>query len=219
MDPFAAGRPQKIQACFCESKPAYYRLQSRRRQERCHANAFRPSFTFNDPTPAMEKFFERLMYCMRWVLAPIYIGMSLALIALTCKFFQEAFHVLPHVFDLSESDLILAVLSMIDMGLVGGLTVMVMFSSYENFVSSLDIAKDTEKLAWLGKLDTGSLKNKVAASIVAISSIHLLRIFMEIQSVSNDKLIWYVVIHLTFVLSALVMAVIDKMHREGHEGL
>ena len=120
---------------------------------------------------------------------------------------------LPHVMELSESDLILTILSMIDMGLVGGLLVMVMFSGYENYVSSINIKDDTEKLSWLGKLDTGSLKNKVAAAIVAISSIHLLRVFMGIQDIPNDKLLWYVVIHLTFVLSALVMAFIDRFSR------
>lgn len=84
---------------------------------------------------------------------------------------------------------------------------------YENYVSSINIKDDTEKLSWLGKLDTGSLKNKVAAAIVAISSIHLLRVFMGIQDIPNDKLLWYVVIHLTFVLSALVMAFIDRFSR------
>ena len=161
----------------------------------------------------MEKTVERMMYAARWLLAPIYIGLSLALLALTIKFFQEVVHVLPHVLDLSENDLILAILSFIDMGLVGGLLVMVMFSGYENYVSSIDIEKDAERLSWLGKLDTGSLKNKVAAAIVAISSIRLLRIFMGIQEIANDKLVWYVIIHLTFVLSALVMAFIDRFSR------
>lgn len=155
------------------------------------------------------------MYASRWLLAPVYIGLSFALLALAIKFFQEIFHILPHVFELSESDLILTILSMIDMGLVGGLLVMVMFSGYENFVSALDIG-GSEKLAWLGKMDAGSLKNKVAASIVAISSIHLLRVFMDIKSIANDKLLWYVIIHLTFVLSALIMAFIDRMHRDAH---
>ena len=155
------------------------------------------------------------MYASRWLLAPVYIGLSFALLALAVKFFQEIFHILPHVFELSESDLVLAILSMIDMGLVGGLLVMVMFSGYENFVSSLDIG-GSEKLSWLGKMDAGSLKNKVAASIVAISSIHLLRVFMDIKSIANDKLMWYVIIHLTFVLSALIMAFIDRMHRDSH---
>lgn len=79
----------------------------------------------------------------------------------------------------------------------------------------LDDGKD-EKLGWLGKMDAGSLKNKVAASIVAISSIHLLRIFMDIQSIANDKLLWYVVLHLTFVLSAFVMCCIDIITKKSH---
>lgn len=164
----------------------------------------------------MEQFVERTLYATRWLLAPIYVGLSLALLALAVKFFQEVFHVLPHVLEFSESDLTLSILSMIDMGLVGGLIVMVMLSGYENFVSSLTLGKDTEKLSWLGKMDAGSLKNKVAASIVAISSIHLLRVFMDVRAIANDKLMWYVIIHLTFVLSALVMACIDRMHRDAH---
>lgn len=161
--------------------------------------------------------FERTFYAARWFLAPVFLGLSLALIALAIKFFQEIFHVLTHVLSLSEGDLILSLLSLIDMGLVGGLIVMVMYSSYENFVSRMDLddGKD-EKLGWLGKMDAGSLKNKVAASIVAISSIHLLRIFMDIQSIANDKLLWYVVLHLTFVLSAFVMCCIDIITKKSH---
>ena len=166
----------------------------------------------------MELFFEKLFYSARWILAPLFLGLSLALLALALKFFQEVWHVLPHVFELSESDLILSLLSMVDMGLVGGLIVMVMYSSYENFVSRLDLdEKDSERLGWLGKMDAGSLKNKVAASIVAISSIHLLRIFMNISTIENDKLLWYVIVHLTFVLSALVMCWIDLLTRKAHQ--
>lgn len=166
----------------------------------------------------MESLFEKLFYSARWILAPLFLGLSLALLALALKFFQEVWHVLPHVFELSESDLILSLLSMVDMGLVGGLIVMVMYSSYENFVSRLDLdEKDSELLGWLGKMDAGSLKNKVAASIVAISSIHLLRIFMNISTIENDKLLWYVIVHLTFVLSALVMCWIDLLTRRAHQ--
>ena len=166
----------------------------------------------------MELLFEKLFYSARWILAPLFLGLSLALLALALKFFQEVWHVLPHVFELSESDLILSLLSMVDMGLVGGLIVMVMYSSYENFVSRLDLdEKDSERLGWLGKMDAGSLKNKVAASIVAISSIHLLRIFMNISTIENDKLLWYVIVHLTFVLSALVMCWIDLLTRKAHQ--
>ncbi|MCY1269362.1 hypothetical protein D9M71_359230 [compost metagenome] len=164
----------------------------------------------------MERFLENSMYAARWLLAPIYFGLSLALLALSLKFFQEIVHILPHVFEKSEADLILVLLSLIDMSLVGGLLVMVMISGYENFVSQLDIDEDKEKLSWLGKMDSGSLKMKVAASIVAISSIHLLRIFMDAQNVDNSKIMWYVILHMTFVLSAFAMGYLDKMTKHDH---
>lgn len=161
----------------------------------------------------MERFIENLMYSSRWLLAPVYIGLSLGLLGLTVKFFQEIFHLLPNILSIAENDLILLLLSLVDMTLVGGLLVMVMLSGYENFVSKLDIDENKEKLSWLGKMDSGSLKNKVAASIVAISSIHLLRIFMDARNVDDSKLMWYVIIHLTFVLSAFVMGWLDNMSK------
>lgn len=164
----------------------------------------------------MERFLENAMYTSRWLLAPIYVGLSLALLALTLKFFQEVYHLLPHVLDMAEEELILVLLSMVDMSLVGGLLVMVMISGYENFVSQLDIDEGKEKLDWLGKMDSGSLKLKVAASIVAISSIHLLRVFMDAQKIPNDKLMWYVLIHITFVVSAFVMSYLEKMTKHAH---
>jgi uncharacterized protein (TIGR00645 family) len=160
----------------------------------------------------MERIVESIFYASRWLLAPIYIGLSLALILLAAKFFQEVIHIFPLVFSASESDLVLVVLSLIDLSLVGGLLVMVMFSGYENFISQIDLEDHKEKLSWLGKLDSGSLKQKVAASIVAISSIHLLQKFMDAESIDNEKLMWFVIIHLTFVLSAIGMAVVDNMN-------
>ena len=162
----------------------------------------------------MERYFERLMYATRWIMAPIYLGLSLCLLALGIKFFQEVFHFIPLIFSMKEVELILITLSLIDIALVGGLIVMVMFSGYENFVSRLDIDDSSEKLNWLGKVDSGSLKNKVAASIVAISSIHLLKIFMDTPNIDNDKIMWYLLIHITFVLSAFVMGYLDKLTKE-----
>lgn len=159
----------------------------------------------------MERLLEKVMYASRWLLAPIYLGLSLGLLALGLKFFQEVLHVLPHVFDLAEADLILVLLSLIDMALVGGLLVMVMISGYENFVSQLDIDEGAEKLSWLGKMDSSSLKMKVAASIVAISSIHLLRMFMDAGNIPSERLMWYVIIHMTFVVSACAMGLLDKL--------
>ncbi|PTS85326.1 TIGR00645 family protein [Pseudomonas sp. HMWF032] len=164
----------------------------------------------------MERFIENAMYASRWLLAPIYFGLSLALLALALKFFQEVFHILPNVFAMAEADLILVLLSLIDMALVGGLLVMVMISGYENFVSQLDIEEGTEKLSWLGKMDSSSLKMKVAASIVAISSIHLLKVFMNAQNIEDSKLMWYVIIHMAFVLSAFAMGYLDKLTKHDH---
>ena len=153
------------------------------------------------------------MYASRWLMAPLYLGMSLALMALGIKFFQEVFHFIPIVMEVDEATLILKVLTFIDLLLVGSLIVIVMFSGYENFVSKMDIHEDTEKLEWLGTHDYGSLKMKVASSVVAISSIHLLKVFMNIQHTDNDKLWWFVVIHLTLVLSALFMGYLEKLNQ------
>ncbi len=161
----------------------------------------------------LESKVERVIYSSRWLLAPMYIGLTVALIALGIKFFQQVIEFVPHILSTSEPNLILLILSLIDMTLVGSLIVVVMFSGYENFVSQLDIHESTEKLGWLGTHDYGALKIKVAASIVAISSIHLLKVFMNIQNTPNDKLIWYVVFHLTMVISALLMGYLDKLHK------
>jgi uncharacterized protein (TIGR00645 family) len=165
----------------------------------------------------LEKSIEKLLFASRWILAPVYLGLSLGLIVLGVKFFQEVFHLFTHIFAVGESDLVLTLLALIDLVLVGSLIVMVMFSGYENFVSRIDLEDgEGDKLGWLGKLDAGTLKLKVAASIVAISSIHLLRVFMNAHETSNDKLLWYVIIHLTFVVSAVLMGFLDRMAFSSH---
>ena len=161
----------------------------------------------------IENIAEKFLYSSRWLLAPIYLGLSFALLLLGLKFFQEVIHALPLVFSIKEADLVLLILSLIDLSLVGGLIVMVMLSGYENFVSSIDIDEGSKKLSWLGKMDAGSLKQKVAASIVAISSIHLLQKFMNVQTIEDEKLMWFVIIHLTFVVSAIGMAYVDKINK------
>jgi len=162
----------------------------------------------------LETMIESALFASRWILAPIFLGLSLALMALGVKFFQEAWHVFQHLLTMEESDLVLIVLSMIDIALVGSLIVMVMFSGYENFVSSID-TKGSDTLGF-GKLDAGTLKLKVAASIVAISSIHLLRVFMQAEQTENDKIMWYIILHMTFVVSAVLLGVLDKMSFAKH---
>ncbi|MDX1519432.1 MAG: TIGR00645 family protein [Gammaproteobacteria bacterium] len=172
----------------------------------------------------LELFIEKTLFASRWLLAPVYLGLSLAVLALGIKFFQELFHIYSELIVMKEADLVLMILSLIDLALVGALIVMVMFSGYENFVSRIDVGEDTDKLDWLGKLDANTLKLKVAASIVAISSIHLLRIFMETPRIfaqhgaemANDRLFWYTAIHITFVISALLLALLDRIAFAAH---
>ncbi len=164
----------------------------------------------------LERAIERFLFGGRWLLVPLYIGLTLVLGLFSVKFFQELLHLAPKLTELHESDLILAALSLADLALVGNLLVMVVLSGYENFVSRIDHANG--ELSWLGKVDAGTLKIKVAASIVAISSIHLLKAFVKAETIDNDKLMWLVIIHLTFVVSALLLAFVDKIafstHRE-----
>ena len=175
----------------------------------------------------LEAVTEKALFSSRWILAPIFLGLSLALLALGVKFFQEAYHLIAEVLVKGEADLVLKVLALIDISLVGSLIVMVMFSGYENFVSTID-AKGTDTLGWLGKMDSGTLKLKVAVSIVAISSIHLLRIFMQVadkvklpdgtlkDAYTNDQIMWFVILHMTFVFSAVLLGVLDKMSFSKH---
>jgi len=169
----------------------------------------------------LETLIERAMYRSRWLLAPIYLGLSFALLALGIKFFQEVWHLIPHILDMKEADMVLVLLSLIDLAMVGGLIVMVMMSGYENFVSQLNVAEDEEKLSWLGKMDASSLKMKIAASIVAISSIHLLKVFMNIANTVDEngfeQLKWYVIIHMTFVVSAFAMGALDRVSKKQEQ--
>lgn len=165
----------------------------------------------------MEAAIEKILYDSRWLLVPMYVGLALLLVVLTVTFAIDLVTLVQRILELSEKDAILAALSLIDLALVGSLVVMVVISGYENFVSRIDLAEHDEKLAWVGKLDAGTLKLKVASSIVAISAVHLLKAFMNVGEIANEKLLWLVAIHLTFVLSALLMAVIERF-LVGHAG-
>jgi uncharacterized protein (TIGR00645 family) len=159
----------------------------------------------------LEVLIEKILFGSRWLLCPLYLGLALLLVFFSIQFFRELAHLGASVASLEDADLISAALTLVDLSLVGGLVVMVMLSGYENFVSKLDIADAAKSIAWLGKLDTGTLKLKVSASIVAISAVQLLKAYMDIGAVPEDKLLWLVVIHLTLVVSALLLTVMDRL--------
>ncbi len=164
----------------------------------------------------LERTIERILFGSRWMLVPIYLGLVVVMGAFVVKFIQELIHYLPNVLSLTDTELILVGLTLVDLALVANLFIMVIISGYENFVSRIDLDDGSEKLAWVGKLDAGTLKIKLAVAIIAISSIHLLKAFMNAKEVDGDTLMWLVIIHLTFVVSALLVAWIDKLAFASH---
>ncbi|MFO1161450.1 MAG: TIGR00645 family protein [Reyranellaceae bacterium] len=159
----------------------------------------------------VERGIEWIIMASRWLQAPLYIGLVFVLAVVVVKFPFKLWDLVQRALTVDESDLVLAVLSLVDLIMVANLVVMVIISGYENFVSHIDATSTTEKLSWFGKLDAGSLKIKLASSIVAISSIHLLQRFLEANSVSNDKLYVLMIMHMTFVVSALLLTWIDRL--------
>jgi uncharacterized protein (TIGR00645 family) len=163
---------------------------------------------------SIELLIEKLILGGRWLLAVFYLGLGAALCIYALSFVLKFVSVARKVVELEESDMILAMLGLIDAALVASLIVMVMISGYQNFVSRFETSSSTE-LSWLGKVDAGNLKIKVASSIVAISSIHLLQVFLNAETYSNDKILWFTVLHLTFVVSALLIATLDRIASPG----
>ena len=159
----------------------------------------------------IERNLERLIFASRWVMAPFYLGLVLSLVMLLVKFVQELIHVVPTVFTMSETAVILAVLTLIDLSLAGNLLLMVIFAGYENFVSKIDTGDHEDRPDWMGKVDFSGLKLKLIASIVAISGIQLLRAFMDVEHTTKDDLMWMLIIHLTFVVSGVLLALMDLL--------
>ncbi len=159
----------------------------------------------------IERGLERGLFLSRWLMAPFYCGLVLALVALLYTFCEELYHVFTHLNTLDASDVILAALSLIDLSLAGNLLLIVIFSGYESFVSKIDVGDHEDQFEWKGKVDFAAMKLKLIASIVAISGIHLLKVFMDIQKYSEHQIFWMVIIHVVFVVSGVMLAVMDRI--------
>jgi uncharacterized protein (TIGR00645 family) len=156
----------------------------------------------------LELFVERIILASRWLLVIFYIGLAIALVLYAVSFASKLWKFASHIFTIDEQQSILDMLGLIDAALVASLVVMVIISGYENFVSKFD---EEDSVHWLGEIDANSLKIKVASTIVAISSIHLLQIFLNVDQYTSEKLMWYTIIHIAFVVSALFLAFIDRV--------
>lgn len=157
----------------------------------------------------IEKFIEKGLFASRWIMAPFYIGLIGALLVLLGSFLQELWHFILNFSTITQTDAVLGVLSLIDLSLAGNLLVIVIFSGYENFVSKIDVAGGKDKQDWHGTVDFAALKLKLVASIVAISGIHLLKVFMKVDQTTEQQIKWMVIIHLVFVISGVLLALMD----------
>lgn len=159
----------------------------------------------------LENIVERIILASRWLLVAFYLGLGVALAIYAATFFVKLWDFATHFIGLDETETILKILGLIDAALIASLVVMVIISGYENFVSRFD---QEGELHWLGQIDAGSLKIKVASTIVAISSIHLLQIFLNVPRYTDQQILWYTVLHITFIASALFLAIIDKISKK-----
>ena len=168
------------------------------------------------PAGTVERTLETAMLASRWLLLPLYVILCAFLLVFAVKAGQEFVHIMSHVFTLKESEIVLAALSVIDMTLVASLLVMVALSGYETFVSRFDTLTEMEKPSWLGKLDPGTVKLKLAVSIVSISAIHLLKTYLSGATMTNAQILTAAAVHLSFVASALMLAWVVKLAFAGH---
>ena len=164
----------------------------------------------------IENFLERLIFGSRWLLVPFYLGLAAAIGLLVVKFSKEFIHFVEYVFTGTSTDVVIGLLTMIDVVLLSNLLLIIIFAGYENFVSKIDTAGHEDRPEWMGKVDFSDLKMKLIGSIVAISSIELLKAFVNVQAFSNEQLAWKVGIHLTFVISGLLFAMSEWLIHKKH---
>lgn len=165
----------------------------------------------------VERTIEQVLFRSRWIMAPFYLGLVVALLVLLFKFGHELLHFVTHAVGATESDTILGILALVDLTLTGNLVLIVIFSGYENFVSKIDPEGHPDWPEWMTRVDFTGLKQKLLASIVAISAIQLLKAFMNLDKGMNENtLMWLVIIHVVFVGSSLVLAWSDKLSSDKH---
>ena len=170
----------------------------------------------NQPDRGLESFLERLLTASRWLLAPFFLGLALGIVILLIKFVQEFYKLAKEAMALSEAEAILGMLTLVDLALTGALVMIVIFSGYENFVSKIDHSGHRDWPEWMSTIDFTTLKIKLLGSIVAISAIQLLKQFMDVRTASDRDLLWYVIIHVVFVVSSVLLALSDRLSGEAN---
>jgi uncharacterized protein (TIGR00645 family) len=160
----------------------------------------------------IESVVERVLFGGRWMLAPLYVGLLLSLLPIVYRFFIEFIHLMRDVAVLEMKDITLKVLELLDVVLLGNLIIIVIFAGYENFVSRINVAKNSvDRPQWMGRVDYSGLKIKLIGSLVAISVIELLKDFMMEGDYDDKRQMWRIIIHMTFVVSGVLFALMDLL--------
>ena len=160
----------------------------------------------------LESFIEKAIFAGRWLLAPLYLGLLLTLIPILYRFFDAFWHMMTHVTTSTSAEITLEVLELLDTVLLGNLIIIILFAGYENFVSKIKVADGAEdRPHWMGHVDFSGLKIKLIGSLVAISVIELLKDFMHEGTFDANREGWRIGIHMTFVISGVLFALMDNM--------
>ncbi len=166
----------------------------------------------------LEFYFEKLLFSTRWLLAPFFFGLVIAIGALFLKFGKELFSLLAIVFFGAEGHPILSILTLVDTALLASLLLIIAFSGYENFVSKFGPDDHEDRPAWMGKVGFSDLKLKLIGAIVAISTVELLKAFLDAENMAAETMAWKVGIHLTFVVSGVLFALTDFIAGKSKNG-
>ncbi|HMV25673.1 MAG TPA: TIGR00645 family protein [bacterium] len=164
----------------------------------------------------LESAFESIIFASRWIQAPLYAGLIVGGILYAYKFLNELIHLCLTINEISESVLMLGVLTLVDITMVANLLVMVIIGGYSTFVSRMNIDEHEDKPEWLQKVDAGTLKVKLAGSLVGVSGIHLLQVFINIKNHNSEQVMWQTIIHVVFLFSAIMLAYSEKLLHEKH---
>jgi uncharacterized protein (TIGR00645 family) len=163
-----------------------------------------------------ERTIAQYLSLSRWLLAPFYVALVVTVAGLLVKTGQHLFEFVAHVISASETALIVEALKLVDLTLTASLVIIIIFSGYSNFVATINVAEDPGWPRWMSHIDFSGLKLKLLSSMVAISAVQLLTVFMDIADTSDRDLTWYVIIHVVFVISGLLLAVTDRLSGETH---
>lgn len=164
-----------------------------------------------------ETTLEKIIFASRWLQAPLYAGLIIGGILYTYKFLVELIHLIVHIEEITETALMLGILTLVDITMVANLLIMVIIGGYATFVSRLDLEKEVDKPEWLNKVDAGTLKVKLSGSLVGVSGIHLLQIFINIENKNLEQVTLQIIIHVVFLISSIALAYTEKiMHAKHH---